>query len=421
MTETTVSTSGKPLSELAERADVENVLVFVSDAMRYDFLPDEIRDLGVTAKAISASTFTASSIPSLTSGMYPATHGVWMFDDRLVQGPPLLDDSRYDVGFDAQTVWTELDSPEKPPLQINHVDTERTLNELDAPFVNFVHDVGPHAPYGFENGVFDSTKAFFRTHEKRRPQLIELYRQDCHNSARRFLRLYEQLAERGILDDTLIVFTSDHGQSLGEWSNGGRFGHGHPMSPENVEVPVVFAGAGLPTGETYTPLLSGVDIAPTVISAQRGEPPEGVDGLDLWRTTPSPDRKVRSDVWQLLDVEIAGREIELTVYAATSAWNRTGGYVFHRKSTLQRFGALAYDNMFRGYSPAWLGNLSPTKVLNMVSIALTGGLSYGTPDFTIEEANRVVPSRLEKTSHETTAIELSDEQKTQLRELGYLQ
>ncbi|MFC7130246.1 sulfatase-like hydrolase/transferase [Haloferax chudinovii] len=421
MTDTTASTSGTPLSKLADRPTVNNVLIFVSDAMRYDFLPDEVRKLGVTAKAISASTFTASSIPSLTTGLYPATHGVWMFDDRLPKRPPLLDDDAYDVGFDTETVWIELDAPDKPPLQINHVDTERTIEDLEPPFVNFVHDVGPHAPYGFENGVFDSTKEFFRTHEKRRPQLVSLYRQDCHNSAQRFLRLYERLSEDGLLDETLVVFTSDHGQCLGEWINGGRFGHGHPMSPENVEVPIVFAGAGLPKGETYDPLLSGVDVAPTVISAQRGEPPADVDGVDLWRSTPQPTRKVRSDVWQHLDVDVAGRAVELSVYAATSAWNRSGGYVFHRKSSVQRLGAIGYDNVFRGYSPAWLGNLSPTKALNMLSIALTSSMTYGAPDFSRDEAQRVIPSHLEQATHEASDAGLSDEQKTQLRDLGYLQ
>ncbi len=421
MTDTNASASVEPLSKMADSTEVDNILIFVSDAMRYDFLPDQVRDLGVTAKAISASTFTASSIPSLTSGTYPATHGVWMFDDRLPQRPALFDDGRYDVGFDAETVWIELDAAAKPPLQINHIDTERSLEELEPPFVSFVHDVGPHAPYGFENGAFESTKEFFQTYEKRRPQLIELYRQDCHNSAQRFVELYEQLAERGILDETLVVFTSDHGQSLGEWGNGGRFGHGHPMSPENVEVPIVFAGAGLPRGVTYEQLLSGVDIAPTVISAQRGEAPTGVDGVDLWRTVPGPDRKVRSDVWQHLDVDVLGREIELSVYAATSAWNQSGGYVFHRKSTLQRLCALAYDNLLRGYAPAWVGNLTPTKAMNMLTIALTSDLSYGTPDFTEDEARGVVPARLAKATHEGADTDLSDEQKTQLRDLGYLQ
>lgn len=413
----------EPLSELADVHDVENVVVFVSDAHRFDFLPEEVKRLGVTAKAIAPSTFTASALPSLLTGQYPATHKVWMFDDQLGTKPSLLDptDEEIDVGFDAETVWTKLESSEKPPLQIHHLETESELRELEPPFVHVVHDVGPHAPYGFQNGVFESTKEFFREYENRRPQLIDLYRQDCHNSVERFLDVYDQLVERELLDETLVVFTSDHGQCLGETENGGRFGHGHPMCPENVEIPVVFIGAGLPRNETYETLLSGTDIAPTALAAQRGVVPDGVDGTDVWRTNPDSDRRLRSDVWQNLDVTVGGRSTEISVYAACGLWNESGGYVFHQKSRIQRLGALLFDDFCRGYSPAWRGNLSPGKLSRYVRLALSTRLRYGSPDFSDSLAFSEVPNDFEKGTNSSADNALSDAQRTQLRDLGYLQ
>lgn len=410
-----------PLSELAATADVENVVVFVSDALRADFLPPEVGELGVTATAIAPSTFTASSLPSLTTGRYPATHRVWMFDDQLPSTPPLLAGDGIDVGFDAERVWIELPESEKPPLQIHRLSAERSLGELEPPFVNVVHDVGPHAPYGFENGVFDSTKTFFRDYERRRSRLVDLYREDCYNSAGRFLDLYDELRDRGLLEETLVVFTSDHGQCLGERRNGGRFGHGHPMSPEAVEIPIVFAGAGLPGGETCPELLSGTDIAPTLLSAQRDSVPADVDGVDLWRDRPPVDRTVRSDVWQHLDLEPAGRPTTVSVYAATSVWNDSGGYTFHRKSRLQRVAAIAYDNLFRGYAPAWTANASIGDVLTLAEIMLSNERTYGSPDFPRSEARAGTPEAFTERAEGEGDVTLSDEQEGRLRDLGYLQ
>lgn len=405
------------LSALADRDRVENVLIYVSDAMRRDFLPMAIRERGVTARAIAPSTFTASSIPSLTTGQYPATHGVWMFDDTLAERPPLFG-ADHDVGFDAETVWTDLPSAAKPPLQINRVTEESRLADLSPPFTHFVHDIGPHAPYGFTNEDFESTREFFSEYEHRRPQLVDLYQEDCHNSARRFLDLYDQLDRRGLLDSTLVVFTSDHGQCLGEVENGGRFGHGHPICPETVEIPIVFMGAGLPQGETFDSLLSGVDIAPTVLAAQRGQVPSGVDGASIWRSEPPTDRTPRADVWQHLDIERAGRSLDLSVYAGTSAWDDTGGHVFHRKSRATRLLALTYDNVFRGYGPAWRGNLSLRKLARFGSMLAADQRTYGSPNFTVETARETVPDRFTLGSGPTTT--LTDEQEAQLHDLGYL-
>lgn len=411
----------RPLVEVADVDSVENVVLFVSDGMRYDFLPESVRELGVTARAIAPSTFTASSLPSLLTGQYPATHKVWMFDDQLREKPALFRGDRVDVGFDAEGVWIRLESSEKPPLKIHHVETEAKLADLEPPFVHVVHDIGPHAPYGFENGVFESTKEFFRTYEKRRTELTQLYRQDCHNSAERFQNLYDQLAERGLLEETLVVFTSDHGQALGEWENGGRFGHGHPMCPENVDIPVVFMGAGLPAGETYPSLLSGADVLPTVFSAQRGSPPDEVDGADVWRSVPDTDRTVRSDVWQHLELSTNGFSREVSIYAATSAWNDSGGYVFHRKSRIERLLGVCYDNLFRGYGPAWRHNATPGSVLNLLTLTLANERTFGAPDFSKAAAQASVPRSFEEADHEFADSSLNDDQRSQLRDLGYLQ
>ena len=55
-------------------------------------------------------------------------------------------------------------------------------------------------------------------------------------------RVLEQLDRRKLLDDTLVVVTSDHGENLGE---GGHIGHAFSLDDRLIRVPLVFAGPGM--------------------------------------------------------------------------------------------------------------------------------------------------------------------------------
>ncbi|MFB0546582.1 MAG: sulfatase-like hydrolase/transferase, partial [Anaerolineae bacterium] len=91
-------------------------------------------------------------------------------------------------------------------------------------------------------------------------------------------RLLRSLEEEGILDDTLIIFTSDHGEFLGQ--------HGlwHKMHAyeEAIRVPLVLrhpreAGAGVRSRMGA----SLIDIVPTILSVAGIEPPDNIAGIDL--------------------------------------------------------------------------------------------------------------------------------------------
>jgi len=53
--------------------------------------------------------------------------------------------------------------------------------------------------------------------------------------------ILESLDARGILDDTLVIVTSDHGENFGE---GGLIGHGFSLDERLVHVPFVASGPG---------------------------------------------------------------------------------------------------------------------------------------------------------------------------------
>lgn len=400
------------LNQLADEDAIENVLVFISDSLRFDSLPDSIRSRGTTMKAIAAAPWTASSVPSLMTGLNPSTHSVWMFEDRLPERPPLLSEpGEWSAGLDAEKHWLDFGPHEKPPVKMLQLDGEQSLNEINPPFVHVVHDLGPHAPYGFENDEYDTAQYFQDFNEP--AELRRLYEEDAEKSARYFLDLCEQLEERGLLEKTLCVFTSDHGELLGEGGyRGGKWGHSTPLCPELLEVPLVFLGAGIPEGETLDWLAAGVDIAPTCLSALDREYGD-VDGLDLWENAPDRGRRVRADVWQRY--EAFGRE--WPVYVASGLWDRQGGWVKHRRSAVLRTAYYGYDVFVGDYSPPARRTAGIGDIATGMNFWRKNWAKIGDPSITRAEARSELDDTLERSSE---AVEMSDEQKEQLEALGYV-
>ncbi len=89
--------------------------------------------------------------------------------------------------------------------------------------------------------------------------------------------LLRTLEERGILDDTIIVFTSDHGDQLGSHRT---YGKDVPFE-ESISIPfVVRYPTKVPAGTVTDALLSPIDMMPTVLGlAETPCPP--CDGMDL--------------------------------------------------------------------------------------------------------------------------------------------
>ena len=92
--------------------------------------------------------------------------------------------------------------------------------------------------------------------------------------------LLEAVRELGLMDDTLIVFTSDHGESL--YDRSGYIGHGHKLYDEEVIVPLFFfAPSELPGGRVIREPVETIHIAPTILDFL-GLPPEpSFQGMSL--------------------------------------------------------------------------------------------------------------------------------------------
>ncbi|UCE87113.1 MAG: sulfatase [Deltaproteobacteria bacterium] len=83
-------------------------------------------------------------------------------------------------------------------------------------------------------------------------------------------RLLDGLEARGLLTDTLVMLTSDHGEEFFEHDG---FEHGHSAYQELLHVPLVVWGPGVRPGR-ISPPVSHVDLVPTLLDALGQPVPE---------------------------------------------------------------------------------------------------------------------------------------------------
>ena len=90
-------------------------------------------------------------------------------------------------------------------------------------------------------------------------------------------RILDALRENGQIDNTIIVFTSDHGDLCGEH---GRLNKGVPYEG-SARIPFLFYCPGkIPAGTIVNQALSCVDFVPTLFALTGDKLPKGVDGRD---------------------------------------------------------------------------------------------------------------------------------------------
>ena len=82
-------------------------------------------------------------------------------------------------------------------------------------------------------------------------------------------QLFTRLKELDLLDDTIVVVTSDHGE---EFYEHGRTGHTMAVFQESVRVPLIFWGRGVPTAGRAQETVALVDIVPTLLDMLDLEP-----------------------------------------------------------------------------------------------------------------------------------------------------
>jgi hypothetical protein len=154
----------------------------------------------------------------------------------------------------------------------------RALNWLDLqggdPFFMWVHLFDPHGPYEAPGTAFEPPTEgpplalpnyWPSAHRAISSEawLVAAYDAEVRFADAQVGRLVAALRAQNVLDDTILVLTADHGESLTE--NGLLFDHGDDLFEPSLRIPLIvrFPGAAKP-GHRVDCLASNMDVAPSI-------------------------------------------------------------------------------------------------------------------------------------------------------------
>lgn len=226
----------------------------------------------------------------------------------------LLQDWLGDLGYDTAVVTANhLLCPDTGVAGYDHVDcvsgarageiVDLGLSRLssmtaDRPWFVHLHFMDPHKPYDPPQGYLDevsalppapwdlstieTTNAAIEAYASMTPEDQALLWEHLHtryNGEVRFAdaqigRLWEEAGAAGWLEDTLVVFWTDHGEQLLER---GYVGHGETLHVEENAAVAAFWARDLEPS-TWAARTSHIDIVPTILGAMRMPVPREVTG-----------------------------------------------------------------------------------------------------------------------------------------------
>ncbi|SEP28830.1 Sulfatase [Halogranum amylolyticum] len=394
----------KELSDLS----VSNIYIYVADALRWDALPERVSEMGLTMKTISASIHTPSSFPSITTGLHPTQHGVWDFSYRLdSETTDLLNLRNHSTAFANSLDERFVD---KPPREFvldkvlnTSVSSMNYIEQIKPPFVFMERGRGGHSPYGNYPG--NGWEYYREKGDSSASDYQADYNKGVSMDAAHFISQVEKLKKRDLLEDTLIIYTSDHGELLGE---NGCLGHNEPIHQKHVEVPTVFIHPSIEEGSSDG-LMRHIDLFPTIGSLLQLELNK-LPGKDL---TTEPPANIGASFYR--------RSIKSKIPIDTkldyeSVWDSSGGFVFPKVGRDSRALVLGGKLLKASKREFMRANLP-----SVVKFYLKNTTKYANPSFDAKFAEQYLEEIHQLNKSRTEQSELDNNAKERLRELGYLE
>jgi arylsulfatase A-like enzyme len=191
--------------------------------------------------------------------------------------------------------------PETDSDVITRAATERIRAWSDAPFFLYVHYFEPHWPYHPpeesrrrhdapadtlvnhvpKDGVSRGRMIFANPlPEAENEAARRLYRAEVDHTLASVGRLNEQLDDNGLAEDTIVVFTADHGHALGEHDY--HFHHGSFLYEPELRIPLVVRyPREIAGGRVVSQTVRSIDVLPTILELAGIEAPADLDGRSL--------------------------------------------------------------------------------------------------------------------------------------------
>lgn len=300
------------------RGAQRNLIVISLDTWRHDHFDSDVSGGPVTPElaalaregvvfehAVTTYPSTSASHMSLFTGLYPITHQVRFANDVLGTAWPtlaeilgangyqtgavtenamLLAEAGFMFGFDSYFenkglgIWStqgQIDST----LERGRSWLRRHADER---FFLFLHTYQIHSPYE-PPAKFVLGPSAEELASKNEPAWVTKTRHAYAGEVRYadgalagFLR---ELRQSGLLDQSIVVLTSDHGEEFGEH---GRMGHSKSVYEEVLRVPLIVWAPGLVRrGTRVESMVSLVDVVPTLLDLLELTSPKPVQGRSL--------------------------------------------------------------------------------------------------------------------------------------------
>lgn len=202
----------------------------------------------------------------------------------------------------------------------------------EKPFFMFVSQLEPH--HQNDHGCFEGfreTVENFRDYpvpedlsflkgdyEKQLPDYLSAINRIDYNVG----RLAEKLKQLGIYDDTVIIYTSDHGCHFKT-----RNAEYKRTCHENtIRTPLIIKGGGFEGGKKYEGLVSLIDLPPTLLKLAGIPVPDDYDGTDIMSLYSG--EKKRDAVYIQISESQCGRAIRTPRYTYSVRASSPEGYLF---------------------------------------------------------------------------------------------
>jgi arylsulfatase A-like enzyme len=235
-------------------------------------LPSHTTILTGTTPIYHGVAYNTSHVPADIPTLAELTGEAGYATAAFIGGFPLDDIYGLDRGFDlyddrfSKGVTGRASNYETPANKV-WARASEWLDGLDGDrFFLFVHFYDPHTPYEppvpYSNDFKDN---LYAGEVKFVDDVVGV--------------MLEQLEAKGLRDNTLLVFLSDHGEALG---GHGESEHGYFIYDEDMRVPLIFNCPGLiPAGKKVGGSVRLTDVLPTVTDVLGIETPADVQGESL--------------------------------------------------------------------------------------------------------------------------------------------
>lgn len=288
--------------------------------------------------------------------------------------------------------------------------TDTALGWLDgderpdsAPFMLFLHYMDPHDPFrdperpgkGYARVQLGNPDPDKYLEAFKRSYIYEIEYADEHIG-----RFLDGLKERGLYENSLIVFTADHGE---EFYEHGGWWHGLSLYDEQIGVPLVVKLPGNAEAGAYvTALTRHVDLAPTVAAIAGAEASTDWQGAALFENV--------SQSWKIYNTDAAFVHSHLNFE----------GIELQALRSMERKLIRANEGNKRDYAPVEFYDLQndPGEQTN-----LAGDPAYSTGEAVHQKALDEMHAYIVENAKQPMLMDpgsLTEEQRQQLEALGYL-